>query len=327
MAIPLRPNWIRTQHNPLTQAILSPSQTAALPQPDGQLTLRRMTVLEVIQKSTNFLTRKGVESPRLQAELLLAHVLSLPRMQLYLNYQRVLSGAESDAARELVKRRGQREPLQHILGSASFCGLEMVVNRHVLVPRPETELLAELGWQFLGGCKAHDSKPAAALDFGTGSGCIAIALAVRCPEARIVALEASPEALAVARQNAASHGVAKRIEFMQGDGFVTVAEAGPFNLIVSNPPYIPSAEIASLQPEVRDYDPRSALDGGPDGLDCLRLLAGGAARHLVAGGRMMLEFGDGQAQAARNLFETQNWVVEAVRDDYTQRPRFLIARL
>ncbi len=298
-----------------------------MPPAGGRLTLRHVTVLEVIQKSAEFLTRKGVESPRLQAELLLAHVLKLPRMQLYLNFQRTLSGAESDAARELVRRRGQREPLQHILGSTSFCGLEVAVNRHVLVPRPETELLAELGWQFLGGCKTPDSKPAMALDFGTGSGCIAIALAVKCPGAQTVALEASPEALAVARRNAVSHGVAERIQFVQGDSFDAVAGAGPFHLIISNPPYIPSAEIAGLEAEVRDYDPRAALDGGPDGLNCLRLLAAGAGRHLAPGGRIMVEFGDGQAESVRKLFEAQKWSVEAVKEDYTQRPRFLVARV
>src|SRR6185295_5426519 len=151
-----------------------------------------MTVLETIQKSAEFLTKKGVDAPRLQAELLLAHVLKLPRMKLYLNFERPLIAAEADAARELVKRRGQREPLQHITGATSFCGFEIAVNRHVLVPRPETELLAEAGWQFLQGwegnplpadCQnvddgAHGVTRPTALDFGTGSGCIAIALAV-----------------------------------------------------------------------------------------------------------------------------------------------------
>src|SRR5438132_4822743 len=154
-----------------------------------------MTVLEGIQRSTEFLAKKGVESPRLQAELLLAHVLKLPRMKLYLNFERALAPAELDAVRELVRRRGQREPLQHIIGSTSFCGLEIAVNRHVLVPRPETEQLAERGWRFL---STINHQPSTILDFGTGSGCLAIALALNCAAARIFALDISKEALKLA---------------------------------------------------------------------------------------------------------------------------------
>ena len=282
-----------------------------------------MTVLEVIQKSADFLLKKGVDSPRLQTELLLAHILKLPRMKLYLNFERTLSEAELDAVREFVKRRGQREPLQHITGSTSFCGLEMAVNRNVLVPRPETELLAEAGWEFL---STLNPQPSTALDFGTGSGCIAIALAVKCPATRIVALDASADALAVASQNAACNGVSERIEFFHGDGFTALTPGFCFDLIVSNPPYIPSAEIATLQTEVRDFDPHEALDGGVDGLDFYRLLAAQAAAYLRPGGKIMLEFGDGQAAAIRNLFAVPGWSVEAVRTDYTQRDRILIAR-
>lgn len=282
-----------------------------------------VTVLEVIRKSAVFLAKKGVESPRLQTELLLAHVLKMQRMKLYLNFERTLSPTELDAVRELVKRRGQREPLQHIVGSTSFCGLEIAVNGNVLVPRPETELLAEAGWQFLA---TINSQPPTALDFGTGSGCIAIALAVKCCTAKIVALDNSAEALAVARQNAIGNDVAERIQFLAGDGFAVLPTGSCFDLIISNPPYIPTAEIASLQPEVRDYDPHSALNGGPDGLDFYRVFASGAAEFLNPDGRMMLEFGDGQAQAVTEIFELQKWIVEEVRQDYTERLRSLIAR-
>ena len=282
-----------------------------------------MTVLEVIQKSAEFLAKKGVESPRLQAELLLAHVLKLPRMKLYLNFDRALHPPELDALRELVKRRSQREPLQHIVGSTSFCGLEMAVNRHVLVPRPETELLAELSWQFL---STLNSQPATALDFGTGSGCIAIALAVKCAAAQVTALEVSPDALAVARENAARNGVAQRIEFLQGDGFAALPAEASFDLIISNPPYIPTAEIGSLEPEVRDFDPRGALDGGADGLDYYRLLAAQSGKFLQHGGKIMVEFGDGQGEAVKNIFEAQKWIVETLREDYNQRQRILVAR-
>jgi len=283
-----------------------------------------VTVLEAIQKSADFLAKKGVESPRLQTELLLAHLLKLPRMNLYLNFERVLAPAEVDALRELVRRRGRREPLQHITGSTSFCGLEIAVNRHALVPRPETELLAELGWQFL---STLNPQPPTALDFGTGTGCIAIALASKCPDAKISALDVSPEALLLAKQNAAANKVAGKIKFLETNGFAALPQDKPFDLIISNPPYIPSAEIATLQPEVRDFDPRRALDGGADGLDFYRLIALQAAAFLEPGGKVILEFGDGQAEAIRRVFENEKWIVEAVKEDYSQRPRILIAKL
>jgi release factor glutamine methyltransferase len=307
-----------------------------------------MTVLEAIQKSTEFLAKKGVESPRLQTELLLAHLLKLPRMKLYLNFERALAPAEVDGLREFIKRRGQREPLQHIIGSTSFCGLEIAVNRYALVPRPETELLAESGWNFL---STLNPQPSTALDFGTGTGCIANALAAKCPSAKIVATDISSDALALAKENAARNNVTGQIQFLQGDGFVALAnesEGGAprrpdsskeewgsrssplrkmeFDLIISNPPYIPSAEIATLQPEVRDFDPRAALDGGADGLDFYRKLAVESKPFLKPDGKIMLEFGDGQADAIRKIFEAEKWIVEAVKEDYSQRARILIAR-
>jgi release factor glutamine methyltransferase len=318
-----------------------------------------VTVLEAIQKSTEFLAKKGVESPRLQTELLLAHLLKLPRMKLYLNFERTLTPVETDSLREFVKRRGQREPLQHITGSTSFCGFEIAVNRHALVPRPETELLAESGWEFLQG-RVGSSQPAAgrwvkapnpvllALDFGTGTGCIAIALAAKSPSAKIVATDISADALALAKENAARNNVAERIEFLQGDGFAmlenrwgerprepegnVITDGSPgvsphqFDLIISNPPYIPSDEIATLQSEVRDFDPHASLDGGADGLDFYRKLAAKAKSFLKPDGKIMLEFGDGQAEAIRKIFEAEKWIVEAVKEDYSHRERFLIAK-
>jgi release factor glutamine methyltransferase len=301
-----------------------------------------VTVLEAIQKSADFLAKKGVESARLQTELLLAHLLKMPRMNLYLNFERTLSPVETDRLREFIKRRAQREPLQHIVGSTSFCGHEIVVNCHVLVPRPETEMLAEAGWDFLSSIK---EQPSTAWDFGTGSGCIAIALAAKCPLAKIVATDVSSDGLALAKENAVKNNVAEQIEFLPGDGFAVLQpknQAPPhpnqsskdsqssfprkLDLIISNPPYIPTGEIEKLQPEVRDYDPRGALDGGADGLDFYHLLAAHAAPVLKPGGKIMLEFGDGQASAIRGIFESEKWIVEAVKEDYSQRARILIAR-
>jgi release factor glutamine methyltransferase len=326
-----------------------------------------VTVLEAIQKSTGFLDKKNVESPRLQTELLLAHLLKMPRMKLYLNFDRVLTAAETDALRESIRRRGQREPLQHITGFASFCGHEIIVNRNVLVPRPETELLAELGWQFINQAAIPAGIPGSGtaigrpsrnvltvLDFCTGSGCIAIALAAKCPQAKIVATDISTAALALAGENAAKNLVAGRIEFLAGDGFAALVNSengnasepqnnpedasrdrSPhqlqdlprlFDLIISNPPYIPSAEIATLDPEVRDFDPGLALDGGPDGLDFYRRLATDASPFLKREGKIMLEFGEGQTEAIKKIFEDEKWVVEAVKEDYSQRARILIIK-
>ena len=319
-----------------------------------------MTVLEAIQKSTDFLAKKGVESARLNAELLLAHQLNLPRMKLYLNFDRVLTAAETDGLRELVKRRAAREPVQHITGSTSFCGCEISVSRHALVPRPETEMLAELGWKFLAKHRSptrleddsqKHARPEAgaptALDFGTGTGCIAIALAAKCLTARIAALDISPDALALARENAAQNKVAERIEFLLGDGFAALegrwgehprevksdsqngspgVSPHQFDLIISNPPYIASAEIETLNAEVKDFDPRGALDGGADGLDFYRRLVKEAGPFLKPAGKIMVEFGDGQADDLKQIFAAEKWIVEAVQEDYSHRARILVAR-
>ena len=284
-----------------------------------------MTVLEVIQRSTEFLSKKGVESPRLQVELLLAHLLNQPRMKLYLNFERTLADTELATLREFVKRRGNREPLQHIIGTSNFCGYEFLVNRHVLIPRPETEILAEHAWNFLQK-RLENSGGATALDFGTGSGCLAVMLAIKCPTAKIYALDLSSCALGVARENAMRHKVFDRIIFDEGDGFAPIAEETKFDLIVANPPYISSEEISTLEIEVKEYDPKLALDGGPDGLSFFRMLAGEAASWLNAEGRLMMEFGEGQAAVIREIFESQKWIVQAEERDYSQRERFLIAR-
>jgi len=272
-----------------------------------------VTVIEAIQRSADFLSRKGVDSPRLQAELLLAHVLQLPRLKLYLQFERPLSDPEVDRLRAFVKRRGEREPLQHILGSTSFCGIEIAVTPDVLIPRPETELLAETAWEYL---KKRGGEPVV-LDYGTGSGCVAVALAAHCPSAKIHALDISEKTLAVARANAGSHN----ITFHLGKAF---PELPPLDLLVSNPPYIPSGEIASLQPEVARFDPRIALDGGADGLDFYRRIASEALPLLAPDGRIMLEFGDGQETALPEIF-ARDWTIAEIKPDFAGKPRILIA--
>lgn len=281
-----------------------------------------MTVLESIQKSAEFLTRRGVDSPRLQAELLLAHVLKTARLKLYLDFERKLTDAETAEYRELIKRRGAREPLQHLIGSTSFCGLEIKVTSNVLIPRPETELLAEQGWKWL---QKREGEPRF-LDFGTGSGCIAIALCHFAKTCSGVALDQSASALEIARQNAVANQVDSRLEFIQSDRFTSLAPNAQFDLLISNPPYIPRAEISSLQEEVQKFDPHTALDGGEDGLDFYHYFAQNAAALLKTEARIMLEFGDGQETAISEIFEAKGWRDLEVLKDLTQRPRMLIAQ-
>jgi release factor glutamine methyltransferase len=281
-----------------------------------------VTVLEVIQRSADFLARKEVESPRLQAELLLAHVLHLPRLKLYLDFERVLSEPDLDRVRALVKRRGAREPLQYLTGSTSFCGREFRLTPAVLIPRPETEQLAERAWTALAEVP---TQPASVLDFGTGSGCLAVTLALRCPTAIVHAVEVSPAALEIARANAQLQGVADRLQFHGGDGFAALPETLRFEMIVANPPYIPTPDLARLPPEVRDHEPHLALDGGPDGLDFSRRLAAQAPSFLAPGACLLLELGDHQAAAAQALFAAAGWRVEPPAPDLSGRMRFLTA--
>ena len=243
------------------------------------------TTLKVLTWTAGYLADKGVENARREAEWLLCQATGLDRVGLYLNFDKPLSDDELAGYRALVARRGKREPLQHILGSQEFDGLSFAVSPAVLIPRHDTETLLE---------QAVLRAPQARhmLDIGTGSGCIAIALAKRLPEAAVTAVDLSSEALAVAQRNAEAHGAA--IEFLHGSFFEPVA-GRRFDLIVSNPPYITTAELAELQPEVRDYEPRLALDGGPDGLAAYRVIVAQAPAHLQPGGWLLLEVGAGQA--------------------------------
>jgi len=250
------------------------------------------TTLKVLDWTKEFLAARGVENARLEAEWLLCAVTGLDRVGLYLNFEKPLDAEELAAYRAMVARRGRREPLQHILGTQEFCGLEFEVTPAVLIPRHDTETLVNEALGRMPGAQAI-------LDIGTGSGCIAVALAHRLPGASVTAVDISEAALVVARRNAEKNGVA--IEFLHGSLFEPVAER-QFDLIVSNPPYIPSSDIEALEPEVRDFDPRGALDGGADGLDVYRALIPAAATLLYPGGLLLLEVGIGQAADVARMF-------------------------
>jgi release factor glutamine methyltransferase len=251
------------------------------------------TLLKVLDWTKGYLAEKGVDNARLETEWLLCSVLGLDRVGLYLNFDRPLSDGELTGIRALVARRARREPLQYLLGSQEFHGLDFEVTPAVLIPRHDTEVLVE---------EAIRLAPAAetVLDIGTGSGCIAVALAKGLPAARVWGVDSSHEALVVAARNGERHGVT--LQLLQGSLFEPVA-GKRFQLIVSNPPYIPTADLATLQPEVRDHEPRGALDGGADGLDFYRRIVAQAPVHLEQGGWLLLEVGIDQAKAVRELLQ------------------------
>jgi release factor glutamine methyltransferase len=250
------------------------------------------TVLKLLRWTADYFTGRGIDSPRLDAELLLAETLGLDRVGLYLNFERPLEAKELTAYRDKVRRRAGREPLAYILGRTEFWSLPVKVTPAVLIPRPDTERLVEVALPLL----ASGSR---VLDVGTGSGVLAIALAHERPDLTVVAIDLSPAALAVAAENARDNGVAERITFIETD--LAVLPAGPFNLIMANPPYIPHGELATLMPEVRDFEPPLALDGGIDGLEAYRALARQAGEVLAPGGWLLVEVGSGQAPAVRDL--------------------------
>jgi release factor glutamine methyltransferase len=215
------------------------------------------TLLKVLNWTKGYLAEKGIENSRLESEWILCAALAMERIGLYLNFDKPLSPAELSSVREMVARRARREPLQYILGSQEFMGYEIEVCPGVLIPRDDTGTLVEAALKRCPGAKR-------VLDIGVGSGCIAVALAGSLPEADITGVDKSGEALALAEKNAKRNGVV--ISLLAGSLFEPVL-GRKFDLIVSNPPYIPSADIATLQPEVRDFEPMQALDGGPEGLD------------------------------------------------------------
>lgn len=280
-----------------------------------------MTILELIQKTTPFFEKAGVPTPRLDVELLLAHVLGLRRMDLYVQFERALTEPDLDRLRPLVKRRAAREPLQHIVGTIEFCEVILASDKRALVPRHETELLVERALALLPCDKATTM-----LDLGTGAGAIAIALLAARPSWRAVATDISAEALALARENAERAKVADRIEFRNGDLLSTLKEGEIFELVASNPPYIPTATIPDLQIEVRDHEPKIALDGGTDGLDLVRRLAAGVPRFLRGGGALLIEIGHDQADVVTALLKDGGWSDVAFTPDLQGHRRIAEAR-
>ena len=286
-----------------------------------------MRILEVINKTTPFFEKQGVESPRLTIELLLAHLLKKKRLDLYLEFERELDEGTLARLRELVKRRAGGEPLQYITGETEFCGLKFMVDKRVLIPRPETELLVDVVLERLKGrAPAPPTRPPAVLDVGTGSGCIAITLAKKLPDAEISALDISPEALEVARGNAALHQVEKKVRFFESDLLEKLPSSFVAEAIVSNPPYIADGELAKLPKEVRGFEPVRALAAGEDGLKVIRRLVMDARRALSPSGFVALEIGAGQRDAVAEIFGQQGFAMVEVVKDLQGHERVVVAQ-
>jgi release factor glutamine methyltransferase len=267
-----------------------------IPQSAGQATLG-----EVIAEARRMLEQAGIDSAKQEAFWILEHVLRIPAHHVVADRDRLLSHTELLAAKGLVERRVGREPLQYILGTQEFCGLEFHVNPTVLIPRPETELLVEYVAQ-----RISVERQATIVDACTGSGCIAVAIARLRPRAQVIATDLSPSSLNVARLNATRHAVCQRIAWLEGDLLGPLADRGlkgRIDVIVSNPPYISEADWATLQPEVRLFEPRGALVAGPQGTELQERLLQEAGQYLSPGGALIMEIGTGQARAMRRFVD------------------------
>jgi release factor glutamine methyltransferase len=277
-----------------------------------------VTVLEVLQSTATYFAKKKVESPRLNIEHLLADVLGKKRIDLYLEFDRVLTEKELDLLREKVRRRAEGEPLQHILGRWDFFGRTFKTDARALVPRPETELLVESVLAETGS-----TQEGRLIDVGTGTGILAITFALEKPGLTIYATDISESALSLARENAERLGVLNRIQFIQSE--LVDAVPGPIDLIVANLPYIPTAQLPDLASEVR-FDPVLGLDGGPDGLTPIRKLIESTRGKLSSNSLIALEVGYGQAGAVRDILAHSNYRDISLKKDYLGIERILIAR-
>ena len=279
-----------------------------------------LTILDIIKKTTDFLGGKGVDSARLNAELLIGHALALKRMALYLQFERTLSEPELEKIRPLVRRRSQREPLQYILGETEFHGLKLKVDRRALIPRPETELLVE---RVLAICAERANVGTNVLDLGTGSGAIALAMAAGMLSARVTAVDFSEDALA--RENAIATGLQDRVVFTRSHWFAGLAAEARFDVMVANPPYLSAEETAETAPEVRAHEPATALTAAEGGLADLRAIVAQAPEYLNAGGLLALETGITHHPEVLRLARTAGFSRMESRQDLTGRDRYVLA--
>ena len=275
------------------------------------------TIRGVLGWTADYFNRRGVDAPRLTAEVLLAFVLQATRVQLYVDLDRPLAPKELAAYRALIERRISGEPTQYLTGTREFYGRPFAVDPRVLIPRPETELLVDTALEAIPKDAAYR-----VLDLCTGSGCVAVTLAAERPNATVFATELSPAACEVARSNAAALKVGDRVRVLEGDLFGPLRQGSLFHIVVSNPPYVPSEEIAALAAEVR-REPRMALDGGRDGLEITRRLADQALRWLEPGGMLAVEISEGQGPEAMRLLQSAGLVRAGLRKDLSRMDRLV----
>ena len=278
-----------------------------------------MTVLDVLQSTTAYFKKHKVDSPRLNAEHLLAHALGRTRMELYLEFERTLDETELAPLRDLVRRRAEGEPLQHLLGTVEFCGQIFLCDKRALVPRPETEQLVELL-----EAEVRSQRPeVSVLDVGTGSGVIALSLAKKFPEAEVSAVDVSDDALALARENAARLDLSERVQFVKSNLFEKINER--FDIVVANLPYIAMQDRHTLSREVL-HDPEEALFAGGSGDELIRALIEVAPAHLAPGGLLAIEIGIGQSAGLAHLLTQKNYHDICSKNDYSGVTRFLFAK-
>ena len=283
------------------------------------------TIQKLLNWVTEYLKTKGIDSPRLSAEWLLCYVLGVKRIELYTQFNKVVGPEQLSRLHELVKRAGAHEPIAYIIGKKEFYSLEFEITKDCLIPRPETELLVERAIEFL---RTRNGEQFIC-DLCTGSGCVAVAIARNFANCRIVATDISDAALAVAEKNVAKHGLMNRIKLLQGNLFEPdIAGLGPakFDLIVSNPPYVSEHEYENLAPNIKDYEPKSALTAGKEGLDIIKRIIADTNQHLKPVGILMLEIGNEQGNAVRNLLETAGYFdAVKIEKDYSNLDRLVIA--
>ena len=284
------------------------------------------TTRRLLQWTTEYFTRRAIDSPRLSAEMLLAHVLGVKRLKLYMDPDRPASELERATFRDLVERAAKHEPVDYLTGEAPFFSMSLRVTRDVLIPRPSTETLVEHVVRHARRTPGF-AQPLIA-DVGTGSGAIAIALAKHVPGCRVIATDLSPAALALAKDNAAAQGVAQHIEFVEGDLLAPLSPyVGRLRYLVSNPPYISDAEWEQVEPNVKDYEPTGALRGGVDGLDFIRPLIAHAARHLDRPGQLVLEVAAAHQSMVLQLSADAGLQNATVLADHEALPRVLVAEV
>ena len=280
-----------------------------------------LTIREIKARTQAFFKEKGLANSVLETDLLIAHTLGLKRLDLYLDLDRPLTEAQLTELRPRVKRRSQREPLQYILGTVEFCDLILKVDARALIPRPETEQLVEL---IVAKLKAQPA-PKRICDLGTGSGALAVALASQYPEAEVIAVDFSEGAVALARENIESLSLSGRVTVKHGSWFEPLSGLEPFDLIVSNPPYLTEAEMATAQPEVVAHEPSTALVSGTDGLNDLRVILKGASAYLAKGGLLAMETGIAQHEALGQLATAAGLTGESA-EDMSRRSRFYFCK-